>query len=55
MWKIIKRSERGKNDKKGKVANKRKIVTMIKINKMTFSTVGKARGQTLEEMEKIIY
>lgn len=47
--------KRVQNDKKGKIANKRKIVTMIKISKMTFSTVGRARGQTLEEIEEIIY
>lgn len=31
------------NDKKGKVANERKIVTMIKINKMTFFNCRKGK------------
>lgn len=31
------------NDKKGKVANKRKIVTMVKINKMTIFNCRKGK------------
>lgn len=43
------------NNEKGKVANKRKLVTTIKINTMPFSAVGRARGQILEKIEEIIY